>query len=105
MFFQRPSQAPVASTFAWALSPSFTETSTVAQQLPRGEPYCFRVNENVVGFEVGPPLIVASRPPSARFEYRIIFGKSCVGFSNVALSGSIFVNVKSVAGPALGIAV
>ena len=43
-------------------------------------------------------LIVASRPPSARLVYRIIFGKSCAGFSNVTLSASLRVSMKSVAG-------
>jgi hypothetical protein len=51
-------------------------TRMTSRDQSRPPPYCFRLNENVVGFEVGPPLIVASRLPSARFEYRIIFGKS-----------------------------
>src|SRR5262245_47639355 len=42
--------------------------------------------------------MVASSEPSARFAYRIIFGKSWAGFSNVALVSSTLVSMKSVAG-------
>ena len=48
----------------------------IATSSGRASAVYFRLKENVVGFDVGPPLIVASRPPSARFAYRIIFGKS-----------------------------
>ena len=49
-------------------------------------------------------MTIACREPSSRPVYLIVLGKSCAGFSNVALVASMAVRVKSVAGAPPGIA-